>query len=629
MPTVDGMEKSAFISTFLARMAVEREPPVDIAARIEVEDKAFSGLVTVGQFSIVVKSDKDSQEHFEVPLYCLKTVSYEDSRASLQLMLAPEDCKDFSVDAVETVTLDMEFLDQSRLAQFSEALGRVVNSECMEGPEQDLLDALASPNEDYISADAGDGSEPSSQSNSQPRKLRKTCDFASTKDLEELVFSAGLSANKVSAHDVPTSSMAGSITSIQSPISQPIDTEQDTHQAKSRRRRVEFASTKDLEAAGEIVTWSFSHSDRHDAPGSSDVHVDPGTDAENGQAALQASQATQKATAQHTPSRQTQEAQTLLSPHETSCGSKDGVGVGSSHIQASAASIGLGAEYKGEACCTAEDARRLNHPESQSKLTAVNSSISQHTLLSAVSPVTTTRRDRAHTSCGQERRGGAKVIFPPADTKAPVAMFAESPGAHQLPQGLHGCRSFPSPFVDIMPRKKRTYTQGHCPHSKQLHETSPPKESFSSYGNLNPAQPEDDRESVVRMLVRATESIENGKHKLLNLVHSEFKNAESEIQQKFLRLIECQKASFDKLAINVETEKRNILKRMQVLPDRVPEFNLEFKHPAFRAVLAEKEAGTDEAAGISVQDMIRAFKEETHDKLRGIQKRVLGTRDAD
>ncbi|KAF4642293.1 hypothetical protein TGRH88_081080 [Toxoplasma gondii] len=110
----------------------------------------------------------------------------------------------------------MEFLDQSRLAQFSEALGRVVNSECMEGPEQDLLDALASPNEDYISADAGDGSEPSSQSNSQPRKLRKTCDFASTKDLEELVFSAGLSANKVSAHDVPTSSMAGSITSIQS-----------------------------------------------------------------------------------------------------------------------------------------------------------------------------------------------------------------------------------------------------------------------------------------------------------------------------------------------------------------------------------------------------------------------------
>ncbi|KEP66782.1 UNVERIFIED_CONTAM: hypothetical protein HHA_270280 [Hammondia hammondi] len=629
MPSVDGMEKSAFISTFLARRAVEREPPVDVAARIEVENKAFSGRVTVDQFSIVVKSDNDSQEHFEVPLYCLKTVSYEDSRASLQLMLAPEDCKDFSVDAVETVTLDMEFLDQSRLAQFSEALGRVVNSECMEGPEQDLLDALASPNEECNSADAGDGSEPSSQSTSQPRKLRKTCDFASTKDLEELVSSADLSANKVPPHDVPTSNMSASIISIRSQISQPIDTEQDTHQVKSRGRRVEFASTKELEATGELVTWSFSHSDRHDAPSGSDVHVDPGADVENCHAALQASQAAQKATAQHTPSGQAQEAETPLSPDETPCGSKDGVGVSSSHIQASAASIGLGAEYKGEACCTAEDARRLNHPESQSKLTVVNSSISQHTLLSAVSPATTTRRDRAQSSCGQERRGGAEVTFPPADTKAPAATCAKSPGAHQLPQGLHGCRSFPSPFVDIRPRKKRTYTQGQCPYSKQLHETSPPKESFNSYGNLNPAQPEGDRESVVHLLVRATESIENGKHKLLNLVHSEFKNAESEIQQKFLRLIECQKASFDKLAINVETEKGKILKRMQVLPERVPEFNLEFKHPAFRAVLAEKEAGTDEAAGISVQDMIRAFKEETHDKLRAVQKRVLSTRDAD
>ncbi|CBZ53855.1 conserved hypothetical protein [Neospora caninum Liverpool] len=122
-----------------------------------------------------------------------------------------------------------------------------------------------------------------------------------------------------------------------------VNTQLTAHPTKHHSLRVEFASTKDLEAAGEVITWPIPNSDLLDIAGTSDSNVDPVACVQNAQARdHQTGQAVNKTFGQHAPSRQSQETETLSSLEGTSCGSSVAVGVSASNIKESAVSIGLG-----------------------------------------------------------------------------------------------------------------------------------------------------------------------------------------------------------------------------------------------------------------------------------------------
>ncbi|PFH35691.1 hypothetical protein BESB_053420 [Besnoitia besnoiti] len=82
---------------------------------------------------------------------------------------------------VATVTLDMDFHESSRLAEFAAALGCAVPSEDMEAPDKDLLDLLGSPNLRFNSSNGGD--EHAGAHSCELGSRRKRTDFASTKIL--------------------------------------------------------------------------------------------------------------------------------------------------------------------------------------------------------------------------------------------------------------------------------------------------------------------------------------------------------------------------------------------------------------------------------------------------------------
>ncbi|PFH35692.1 hypothetical protein BESB_053430 [Besnoitia besnoiti] len=79
-----------------------------------------------------------------------------------------------------------------------------------------------------------------------------------------------------------------------------------------------------------------------------------------------------------------------------------------------------------------------------------------------------------------------------------------------------------------------------------------------------------------------------------NIEHR-FESAQSEIQQKFRRLAECQRASFDKLAANVKA----------------------LDHPALRSLLEDK---AKEEVGSALHGTIRSFKAAVYDKLQEIEE---------